>query len=463
MVPGSGTGIDSVAAALSDRSARVETFDNYGMAVANTRALAELYGVSDHVSVSEADHAVEGPYDVVLMSAPVPVQDTQYTKGFVEPNEYDTNGALIRSVLEVLGGGILYMMKVDAGASIFDDILREFPDFAPKTLFRSNRVSIVSIARTPKATVTAEKTSGARLSTASSPPSAVSSLRSRESWLPKFKLMLVGLASVLLPSAVEAVPLQVEPGDRAAVVSVKRQGREVVATNVPGFSEVRASIFGRPPQAVHGNGPSLSEIRTRIDSTNVRVHSDLEAAGILSGRPVVVEINPQIFGGRSLDDLGQWFGEEVRAVKKRDPNAYFVWQGAGNPAPDVFLSEIPENLKNEMSVRAFRPGVSPLGARFGGRCVPVEIDEQSVPAFQALSEILPASGRVDAQSPADGYVTAYSTLAGARLSTQTLSDILEDRADLATQKQFSLKPTLEKVGEYLRYANLRLRMLLQAA
>lgn len=282
------------------------------------------------------------------------------------------------------------------------------------------------------------------------------------SWLPQFKLMLVGLASILSLSIAQAMPLEVELGTEAAVVSVQRQGQEIVAGNVPGLGEVRTSRFSRSSPKVQGSGTSVSEIRMQNDSTNTQVHADLEAAGILSGRPVVVELGAQIFDGRSLEDFTRWFIEEVRAAKKRDPNAYFVWQGAGNPDKGVFLSNVPADLKDAARVKVFRPGVS-QGARLGARSVPVEITEKSAPAFQALLETFIASGRIDTRNIPDGYANAYSTLSGSRLSTQTLSDILEDRADLATQKQYSLKVLLQNVAEYLRYANLRFRMLVQSA
>ena len=215
---------------------------------------------------------------------------------------------------------------------------------------------------------------------------------------------------------------------------------------------------------------SQTESRAKVELTNAQVHEALEDAGVLNGKPVIVEFDLGIFDPEAVGAYSDLFTEEVRALKKHDASAYVLLKGdprlvqramAKSQSAGLFLFEVPQSLKDAARVNAFAPEVT--GARLGMANVPVQQLKQSVPAFQAMLELAVASGRIDPRRIPDGYLNAYSTLAGARLTAQTLGDILEGLANLATFRQYSIKPVLEKIGDYLRILNMRIRMLAQSA
>jgi len=165
LVPGSGAGVIPVALALANPEATIDTFDHFNMAVAATEDLIEQHGVSDRVHVWESDgidlDKTDGPYDAIVMSAPVPTETWRF-QGFIDFNNVDPDGQFTKSVLTSLPdlmttSGIFYLLKVEPEKPIvvFEDdhypssllpwILEGYPHLSADTTVLDERTSILRI------------------------------------------------------------------------------------------------------------------------------------------------------------------------------------------------------------------------------------------------------------------------------------------------------------------------------
>ena len=87
----------------------------------------------------------------------------------------------------------------------------------------------------------------------------------------------------------------------------------------------------------------------------------------------------------------------------------------------------------------------------GSICEGLQQQAGDVLPFYAGSRLAIVAGRLKGSIP-DEFLNAWSTLAGARLSTETADAIMHDRANPQIAEMFSVKPifsaTLNAMGRY---------------
>jgi glycogen synthase len=206
-----------------------------------------------------------------------------------------------------------------------------------------------------------------------------------------------------------------------------------------------------------------------------RVHTHLSGVTADHTKPVVVIYDLDIQDNGSFDvylqDLLRAFRQAKKNVHGR--HAYFMVEGrqalveqAMREGSDILLKEAPAFLKNAPRVLV---GLAEEGLRKDRINLPVlrlraEGQEADLPAHDAQLLIAGYAGRIDLQRPQDGFVNAYSTMAGARLSAGTLSSILRGTADRALAIRYALKSLLgEALNTVMRALEMSRRMAQQSA
>jgi hypothetical protein len=317
-------------------------------------------------------------------------------------------------------------------------------------------------------------------------------------WLPKFQKLLVGIAGVFQLSTAQAMPVR-----GIGVVSVQRQGQEVIATT-PQLGEVRVDISNRALTASRAQtapqvSPSkMQELRTAVALTDKEMRTGFDRIAVLSNKPVIINFDLDIL---PLDYFDEYFRElvlEARSIRNdsamKNVFVYFSGDDARKARADRLLAElrpgdmflgneIPGRLANAERVdltevaenkiptppddpgalaeRVYIP-VSPIRVKEG------QVRTADVPLFKSMLVLGAYAGRVSrsAGNLDPGFRDGFERLSRSTMGNQTLSYLMNRRiSDLEKLKEYSVKPEdiLVTIEELLQSYRLGARMAEQSA
>ncbi|HXV19342.1 MAG TPA: hypothetical protein VD883_04615, partial [Candidatus Omnitrophota bacterium] len=261
-----------------------------------------------------------------------------------------------------------------------------------------------------------------------------------------------------------------EDGTKPTIFSFTKEGESLIAkTQGLTITLDRDKLKNGRAQKKIEDSLSIQDLRTLTDQTNHTIISLLEASGIDTSIPVVLSINLGVLDNPSFKFYLDYLIAELRALKRKDKNVFLVLEGpehlislAKDKDNTLFLDEVPQDLKKAPVVNLTPSTKDLIKSQIN---VPVTLlQEGDIPAFKGLLALSVASGRINTQKIPQNYQDAYSTLAGQRLDTQDLKDILEGKADQKTILKGSLKPiTKVAINKAIQLFKTMIRMVGAAA
>ena len=273
--------------------------------------------------------------------------------------------------------------------------------------------------------------------------------------------MLVGLAGAFSLSTAQAMPIQFEPNGKSAVVLVAEHAREVTAENVPGLGEVKVSRNEKTPQ-----GSRLSLQPDDLWTLNEKIHivsAFLDGTKIDTSEPLIVEIDLGITKNSSPAHIKAMIADLEKLRKHPDAkNVLFVAYGEGVAKNyPIFTKDIPAEFIKAKKVRL---GV-PEDLQAGYINVPVQaLGKNDVTSFELLGRLAIQAGRIDLAYPPQSFLAAYSTLAQRLMYTWNLYPVLSGRSTKREDMDsIIIKPIFQNIAERARLADLRRRIVEQAA
>ncbi len=310
----------------------------------------------------------------------------------------------------------------------------------------------------------------------------VSSLQSSP-WFPKFQALLLGIAMSFQLSTAQAMPIQLEPGRPSTVLTVERQGNEVMARS--GSSEfARVSLVdNRKQRTAHNVGETVNGAEKMPDSYSLlpttaktkslqdtllefnektgAVSGFLDLRNVDTSRHLILEVDLGLVENASSAHAGEMIADLKKLMKHPDArNVLLVAYGEGSAKSDeVFAKGIPAEFSGAKRARIGRLGHFQTGMTN----VPIQaLGPKDQTDFSVLSRLAIHEARLpDYKNIPDYILNAHSTLAQHRLASEDLASAL--RGDLEKLGLVLILPMLQNVMAGVRFADLRRRMAEQAA
>ncbi|MGH7197126.1 MAG: hypothetical protein ACREH5_00055 [Candidatus Omnitrophota bacterium] len=216
-----------------------------------------------------------------------------------------------------------------------------------------------------------------------------------------------------------------------------------------------------------------SDLRRMTEAVNDGSAHSLKEVTVSHKRPVIVEINLDVIDNASFGFYLDYLIAEIQYARKRfyGKNVFFKLTGskpflvelAKKKAPGLFVGE--GELRGLKDTARVRLAPATRGVSRGVINMPVAAFKAGdIAAFRAILQLSIYAGRIDLKKIPDGFAGAYSTLAGEKLSTADLSDILQGLADLEKTLRFALKPVVKvAIDRAVQFFRLIKRMTEQAA
>ena len=216
---------------------------------------------------------------------------------------------------------------------------------------------------------------------------------------------------------------------------------------------------------------SIQNLRTMIEALNQNVASSLAPIAISTQAPIVLEIDIDFLPEKNTEFYLNYLLEELKAAKLTEygDNTFFKIKGQNqffvNQALETGLfidpNNIPEVLQKAKTIK-LAPAYKGLSRDFINTPV-ATLQDGDIPAFKASIQLAIYSGRIDLNSIPDGFVSAYGTLSGQKIDTNTLQRILKGLADITTAYKYALKAiTRVPVNRAIQLFRNMIRMIGQA-
>lgn len=331
-----------------------------------------------------------------------------------------------------------------AGRKVFLVPLKEADWSAGFNVFYDTE-KIASYVETPP-----QKTDGARLSQLQRFLSRVAGVKGR---------------SVILSSR---LPLELE---KTAIFSFKENNGSLIA-EAEGLEPIVLSERAAPLalEAASHTKPALQDLRTLHDAAWNAVETSLSAVDIDTARPVIAEIDLNLFNNRSFSFYLDLLVEELHYARTKPygKNAYFRFVGDPERLQALELSSQvsallpPDGLKDAAVVQLYSAGKNASRDKIN---VPTQVlTEGDVPAFRAMVHLTLAAGQMNLKDLPEGFQSAYATLAGRRPEKAVLASILDGSAAPDIASSFALKPLVRvAINEAVNFFRLMRKQLEQSA
>ncbi|MGH7197161.1 MAG: glycogen/starch synthase [Candidatus Omnitrophota bacterium] len=251
-----------------------------------------------------------------------------------------------------------------------------------------------------------------------------------------------------LVGVAHAYPARILDGKRLAVgeatiLKLSVVNGQVVARSDDGLTVVLDKWLlsrQRVTQEALRDSLTLSDLRVMVEAINKKVYEALAKLTFSHDKPVILEINFDIIDNGSFKFYLDYLLAELEHARKEFYGRNVFIKAAGKRrfveaakarAPSLFATDAA--LKDLKEAATVKIAPATAGLTKGVINVPVAaLAEGDVPAFRALIQVCIYSGQIDVKRIPDPFASAYSTMAGAWLSTADISSILTGFADLET-------------------------------